>query len=385
MRGHVAKKGERYYAVVYEGVEPSTGRKRYRWHLAGSTKGEADRLLNDLVRQLHNGEYTPPDKMTLGEYLRDKWLPAKKAQLRASTHSSYQRNIDLHVIPALGDVVLRRLRPEDLDSFYACLLAEGRKNGERRGLSPKTVRYIHLILRKALADASRKGAVPRNVALLADPPKLSAVPRREIRTWSAEELHTFLETSRDNRFHAAWFVAAHTGLRRGELLGLRWRDVDLAGGRLSVRQALVSVAYETQVSDVKTGTGRRIVDLDEPVVSELRSWKRRQAEEHLRLGPGYVDSGLVFTRADGAWLQPDNFSQAFERFVSRSGLPRIRFHDLRHTHASLLLQAGVPVKVVSERLGHSTPAFTMTVYQHVMPGMQADAARTFSRLLRGES
>jgi integrase len=167
---------------------------------------------------------------------------------------------------------------------------------------------------------------------------------------------------------------------------LRWRDVDLDADRLSVSQALVSVAYEVQFSEVKTGAGRRTIDLDEPVVKMLRAWKRKQTEERLRLGPAYQESDLVFTHTDGGPLHPDYFRQAFERFVKKQALPKIRFHDLRHTHATLLLKAGVPVKVVSERLGHANAAFTMTVYQHMLPGMQADAARTFSRLLEtGES
>jgi integrase len=381
MRGHVAKKGDRYYVVIYEGVDPATTKKRYRWHLAGSTRGDADRLLNELVRQVHDGDYVPPDKITFGEYLTQRWLPTKKSQLRASTYNSYSNNVNVHVIPALGPIPIRRLRPEDLDSFYAELLANGRKTGKPGGLAPKTVRYIHLILRKALADAARKGTVPRNVALLADPPKLSAAPRAEMRTWTAVELQSFLELSHEHRLYSAWFLAAHTGVRRGELLGLRWRDVDLTTSRLSVRQALVSVAYDAQFSDVKTGAGRRTIDLDEPVLVVLRAWRRKQAEERLLLGPDYKESDLVFTRADGAPLHPDYFRQAFERFVKKTALPKIRFHDLRHTHASLLLQAGVPVKVVSERLGHANAAFTITVYQHVLPGMQADAARAFSRLL----
>ena len=381
MRGHVTKKGDRYYVVIYEGVDPATTKKRYRWHLAGSTRGEADRLLNELVRQVHGGEYVPPDKVTFGEYLTERWLPTKKSQLRASTYQSYRNNIDVHVIPALGPIPIRRLRPEDLDTFYAELLANGKKTGKGGGLAPKTVRYIHSILRKALADAARKGTVPRNVAVLADPPKLSATRRAEMKTWTAPELQSFLDLCVEHRLYPAWFLTAHTGMRRGEVLGLRWRDVDLAASRLSVHQALVSVKYEVQLSDVKTGAGRRTIDLDELVIAMLRTWKRKQTEERLRLGPAYAQSDLVFTHPDGGTLHPDYFRQAFERFVGKTALPKIRFHDLRHTHATLLLKAGVPVKVVSERLGHANAAFTMTVYQHVLPGMQADAARAFSRLL----
>jgi integrase len=169
-----------------------------------------------------------------------------------------------------------------------------------------------------------------------------------------------------------------------DVLGLRWIDVDLDAKRLSVRQARVSVAYEVAVSDVKTPTGRRTIDLDDRTVAELRAWRKRQREDRMALGLGRDDAGLMFTKPDGAPLHPDFFSQTFDRFVVRSDLPVIRLHDLRHTHATLLLKAGVPVKVVSERLGHASPAFTMTVYQHVLPGMQAEAAGMFSDLVFGE-
>jgi integrase len=168
------------------------------------------------------------------------------------------------------------------------------------------------------------------------------------------------------------------------VVGLRWKDVDLPGARLSVRHAIVSVAYEVRSSDVKTGSGRRTIDLDPRTVEVLRGWRRQQLETRLATGAPHDGDGLVFCKTDGSPIHPDYFSQSFDRLVANSGLPAIRPHDLRHTHATILLQAGQPVKVVSERLGHSNPAFTMNVYQHVIPGMQAEAAATFARVVFGE-
>jgi integrase len=260
-------------------------------------------------------------------------------------------------------------------------LTNGRRDGKSGGLSVKTVRLVHVVLHKALSDALRKGSVVRNVATVADPPKLSSAKRPEVRAWTAEQLRAFLDHTRQKRAHAALFVAAHTGMRRGEVLGLRWGDVQIDDARLSVRQAVVSVAYEMQLSDVKTGAGRRTIDLDERTIAILTTWRKTQAEEKLLLGADYHDRDLVFCRADGDPMHPDLFSQTFDRAVACAAVPRISLHDLRHTHATLLLRAGVPVKVVSERLGHSSPAFTMSVYQHVMPGMQAEAAAIFSDLI----
>lgn len=381
MRGYTAKKGNRYYAVIYEGVDPITGKERRRWYAAGPRKADAEHLVTELMKRKNDGEYRPPDRVTLGSYLTDRWLPTKRSQLRLSTFDSYRRTIDLHVIPRVGQIPLQRLTPEDLDSLYSSL-AEDRADG-RRGLAPKTIHSIHQMLHKALADAERKGSVVRNVAALADPPKLSSAKKRTMRIWDADQLRQFLDGIEDHRLHPAYYLAANTGMRRGEVLGLRWSDVDLDARRLSVNQAVTSVAYAVQVADVKTGSSRRTIDLDTRTVAVLRSWRKRQLEERLALGGTFEDQGLVFARPEGPPIHPDFFSQTFNRMLARSGLPVIRLHDLRHSHASLLLKSGVPVKVVSERLGHATPAFTMTVYQHVLPGMQAEAATTFANLVFG--
>lgn len=383
MRGHIAKKGKRYYAVVYEGIDPASGRERHRWHAAGATRRDAERLLAELVKRSHDGDYRAPERITLGTYLIERWLPTKRSQLRPTTHDSYRRNIERHVLPALGARPLQRLAPEDLDGLYASLLADGRRNGAGGGLSAKTVRYIHGILRKALGDAQRKGTVARNVADQADPPKLSSKPRREMRVWSAPELRRFLEVVEDHRLFVAFLLAANTGMRRGEVLGLRWTDVGFDRSRLSVNQAVVSIAYEVKVTDVKTDTARRTIDLDGRTVAVLRGWRKEQLEERLAAGLPWDEASFVVARPDGSPIHPDYFSQCFDRAVASSGLRRIRLHDLRHTHASILLRAGQPVKVVSERLGHANPAFTMSVYQHVLPGMQADAAAKFAEAVFG--
>jgi integrase len=386
VRGYVVKKGNQYYAVIYEGIDPTTGKERRRWHPGGPLKRDAERLVNELVKRKDDGTYRGPDRLTLGEYLTQRWLPGQASQLSPATFDSYRRNIELHVIPRIGGVPLQKLAAEDLDGLYAALSTTGgRRDGRKGGLSPKSVRIVHSVLHKALSDAHRKGTLTRNVAEVADAPKLrSAAKRQEIKVWTPEELHAFLDLAAENRNHTAWFLTSHTGMRRGEVLGLRWGDVDFDKRRLSVRQALILVAYKLMISDVKTDAGRRPIDLDERTIAVLRSWRKRQLEERMLVGPAaYQDNDLVFARPDGTPTNPDAFSQSFDRLVARCVLPRIRLHDLRHSHASILLKAGVPVKVVSERLGHANPAFTITVYQHIIPGMQADAATVFSDLVAG--
>jgi integrase len=382
MRGHVARKGNRYYAVVYEGFDPTSGQERHRWHAAGATRKDAEKLLGDLVKRMHDGDYRAPERITFGDYLLERWLPTKQSQLRPSTFSSYRNNVITHVIPRIGLIPLQKLQPEDLDTFYAHLLRDGRRNGVGGGLAPKTVRIIHGIIRKALADAMRKGTVTRNVADLADPPKVRLGGSREMTVWSADELREFLAGIEDNDWFVPIFIAANTGMRRGEVLGLTWRNVDLDAARLVVSQQILSVEYEASVADVKTSHSRRTIDLDPRTVAVLKAWRRQQLEQKMSTGRRGNEE-FVFTRPDGGPIHPDLFSQSWQRLMRDSELRTIRLHDLRHTHATILLKAGVPVKVVSERLGHSSPAFTMTVYQHVLPGMQADAAAAFSAAVFG--
>lgn len=235
------------------------------------------------------------------------------------------------------------------------------------------------MLSKAFADAARKGLMARNIASLADAPSSQASCNGDIKAWDAQQLTVFLDAVRSHRLHPAFHLAAHTGMRRGEVLGLRWQDLDLDAGRLSVRQALVEVAYVVHVSDVKTDTGRRTIDIDPGTVDVMKAWGIERSEERGGIEPRGED--VVFSKPDGSWIHPQSFSQVLDRKVAKLDVPTISLHDLRHTHDTLLLKAGVPVKVVSERLGHANVAFTMSVYQHVLPGMQAEAAETFAALL----
>jgi integrase len=268
---------------------------------------------------------------------------------------------------------LRSLTITHLDDLYAHLRHSGRHDGGP--LAPKTVLNVHQILRTALGDAERAGLVHRNVARLMNPPCHGVAP--EQRCWNEHELRQFLHVALDHRLGPALWLAAMTGMRCGEVLGLRWSDIDLDGSTLSIRRSVSCTGYQVHTAPTKTRTSRRAVDLDASTIAVLREWQRRQRDE---LGEVTTD-GPVFTRPDGSPVHPHVLSQGFERLQRTVGVPAIRLHDLRHTHATLMLKDGVPLKVVSERLGHSTPAFTMTVYQHVLPGMQREAADIFARLV----
>jgi integrase len=373
-RVHTTKAGKttvRWYVVVEIGRD-SNGRRRQKWHGSYRTRREAEQARAEIVGELHRGMYVAPTNVTLAGWVIDTWLDLVRAQLKASTWDSYRRNLDLHVLPAIGHLPLRDITSQVLNKLYARLLADGKRNAPG-GLSAKTVRYVHTTLHKVLADAVDADLIARNPADRAKPPRPERIAAKELNCWHAGELKTFLDHVRETRWYAAWHLAAMTGMRRGEVLGLRWSDLHLERACISIRHTIVSVGYAVQESTPKTHQAR-VVDLDPETLEQLRAHRARQEAERAEWGAGYKDHGLVFCRENGTPIHPDSFSQRFELEVRHSGLRRIRIHDLRHTHATIALQAGVPVKVISERLGHESPAFTMKQYAHVLPGMQAEAA-----------
>ena len=375
MKGYVAHKGDRWYAVVYEGLDPVTGRERRSWHAAGADRAAAEKLAARLASE-RNGRNDQTRSLTFGAYLTRQWLPGKRVVLAASTYTGYHRNVERHVLPTLGRIGLRRLRPHHLDALYDRLLhpIDGRV-----GLAPKTVYEVHLVIRGALADAVRRGILARNVALVAHAPRLRSIPKVEQQAWTADELQSFLRAAAGHRLFPALWVAAFTGMRRNELLGLRWDDFDPTKATLSINRGLVAIGYDLTETRGKTANARRRIDLDPTTIGVLTAWRDWQHTEQHAIG--IEPSDRMFTDGHGTTIHPHAVSQAFERIARRAGVRVIRLHDLRHTHGTLLIAAGVPAKVVSERLGHATSTFTIETYQHVLPGMQADAARVFEHLI----
>lgn len=350
------------------------GSKGDVWKGGFRTAREAREARTEVLSQVRHRTYTPANRITVSTFFEEKWLPA--IQVRQSTKSSYEAIVRKHILPSLGAIRLAELDPSHLNSLYSRLLSNGRKDGQP--LSPKSVRNIHIVIRKALEDARRWKLVSRNVAVDADPPRQLPPGSLMVRTWTSEELKSFLKHASDDRLAAAWHLAAMSGMRRGEILGLRWQDVDLEQGRLSVRQTLVSIDYKVVFSTPKTPNSKRSIPIATSTVSALRHHRAKQAAERLSQGPLYQDSNLVFTRSDGSAIHPVLFSQTFNSLSKTSGVPTIRLHDLRHTFATLALEAGINVKVVSELLGHSTVAFTLQVYSHAIPAMQEEAAEAFA-------
>ena len=390
MQGHVHRRESKdrsgrkkvLWYVVMDVGRTAEGKRRQKWHGSYPTRKAADAVRAHLVNEYHRGTYVEPSSLTLAEWVRDTWLPSMKSQVKPSTWHSYSRNCELHLLPRLGHRMLRELTPALLNGVYRDLLAGGGGKGAGAGLSATTVRYMHTTLHKALSDAVDSGLLAFNPADRARPPRPERTGQKELRSWTPVQLRAFLESVAGTRLEAAWHLAAMTGMRRGEVLGLRWADIDFEAGRLAVRHTIITVNYEVQDSTPKSSQAR-VVDLDPGTIRQLRDHHVRQLLEREEWAAGHGDGDLVFAHEDGTPVHPDVFSQMFGRAVAKTALPRIRLHDLRHTHATIALSAGVPVKVISERLGHQSPAFTMKQYAHALPGMQADAAAQVAALVLG--
>jgi integrase len=370
-QGSVRQRGSTW-TVVFD--EPRTdGRRRQRSKGGFRTRKDAERYLREQLVTLDARTYVAPRKLTVATYLVEHWLPAMHARgLRPSTLARYESHVRCAIAPALGGLPLQALMPTHLNKLYSDLRATGR--------APKTIRNVHGVLSKALADAERWGLVGRNPARLADVP---AVARPKLRVWSPEQTRAFLAAVANDRLFAAWLLAATTGMRRGELLGLRWVDVDLDIGVVRVAQARVRAGNQVVAGEPKTARGRRTIALDPATVAALRQHRKRQAEERLLAGPRYTDSGLVFTMRDGSPIHPNRFSLWFRTHARAAGLPAIRLHDMRHSYATAGLAAGVPPKVMSERLGHAAVAFTLDTYTSALPAMDKSAADVVAGLILG--
>jgi len=345
-----------------------------------ATRKECQAAMNKLLVAVEQHNYSAPTKASVREYLTKEWLPAVKATIRPSTYNSYVQHVECHIVPHIGTVKLQKLSGSQVNALYAKLADTGRKDG-KSGLSAMTIHHAHSCLHKACKDAVRWGHLPRNPLDAADPPRKKGNGTREMRTWTKEQLKAFLEALKDERLYALWHTIAMTGMRRGEAIGLRWSDVDLENARLAVRRALIPINREVVVSEPKTAKGRRVIALDPGTVEVLKSQAARQLDAQDAGEAAWVETGLVFTQENGEALDPESVSRYFRQAMKQSLLPQIRLHDLRHTHATLALQAGIHPKVVSERLGHATISITLDTYSHAIPALQEEAAALIAGLV----
>lgn len=371
MKGHIRQRGKDTWAIVlYLGMEQ--GKKRQKWVTVHGTKKDAERELRRLLHEMDTGSFVEPSKLTVGEYL-ERWLN-EYASVRVAplTLRRYQIVVRDHLIPLLGDIPLAKLTPMEIQKAYLKDLENGNKRVPGK-LAPQSVAQHHRVLRKALKQAVRWQLLSRDPSDGVEPPRFT---RKEMAVLDEADVLRLLERMKGHMYYLPVLMAVTTGMRRGEILALRWQDVDLETGNVRVRRTVQELKGGITFKEPKTAKSRRTVKLPADVLQALQKHRTKQAEDKLFLGAQYQDNGLVFAEFSGKPIRPSRLTMSFGQFARKMGY-NMRFHDLRHTHATLLLKAGVNPKVVSERLGHSTVGTTLDVYSHVLPDMQDEAVRRF--------
>jgi integrase len=359
----------RWEGALHLGYE---GGKRVRKFVLGHSRKEVAEKLQAIQQLARENRPIPDQRAKVGPYLRQ-WLnQVAKPKLRNSTYTSYASIVEQHLVPGLGHIALAKLTPADVQGFL------NRKQAS--GLSARRVQYIHAVLRNALKTAERWGMVSRNVATLVDTPRIT---RHEITPLTPEQAKLLIEKSADDRHRALWITALGTGLRLGELLGLRWEDVDLEAGRLRVRYSLANVDGELVLQEPKTDRSRRTLVLPDVVITALRAHRTRQKADRLVSGSRWTDSGHVFTTLHGTPYHAATITRAFKAALTRAGLPACRFHDLRHAAATFLLAQGMTLEDVKNLLGHSSITLTSNTYGHVLEQRQRQVAAAMDAVLGG--
>jgi integrase len=366
--GSITRRKDGLYMARYT-VETAIGAKRKT--LYGKTRGEVSEKLTKAMADRDEGLVFDADNLKVGEYL-ERWLVDSLLDtVRPTTYERYEQIVRIHVRPALGSVKLKNLTPVHVRGLYREKL--------EAGLSARTVQYIHVTLHKALKQAVQDGLIPRNATEAVKAPQ---VRREEMRPLSGDQVKVLLEVARGDRLEALYVLAIHTGLRQGELLGLKWEDVDLESGTLRVRRTLVTAKGGPVLTAPKTKGSRRSVKLTQGAVEALRSHLKHQLQEIDRAGSLWRENGLMFASESGEPLDRRYLTSCrYKALLKRAELPMIRFHDLRHTCATLLLSKNVNPKIVSEMLGHASIAITLDTYSHVLPNMRDQAAAAMEEAL----
>ncbi|MDO8750671.1 MAG: site-specific integrase [Dehalococcoidia bacterium] len=370
MKGSIRKRGDSWQ-IIYELPRDTAGSRKQGRQTVHGTKRDADAKLREILTALDKGAYITPTKETLGAFLVH-WLEAYGAtNTSPRTLKDYRGIVRRYLIPVLGDTPLVALRPGHVQDLYAYM--------QGRGLSPLTILHTHRLLREAISYAVKWGLLGRNVCDSATPPRPA---RTEMAAMDAETVERFETACEVSAFGDLFKVALRTGLRRSEILALKWDSVDLEKRTLRVVAGLHRLPQQGMVLlPTKTAKSRRQISFSQEVVDILRSIRGSQLVSQATLGPAWNSTGYVFTRPDGRCLDPEAATRAFTAMARSIGRSDLHFHSLRHTHASLMLAAGVHPKVVSERLGHSSISVTMDIYSHVLPGLQEDAVDRLEKLL----
>ena len=380
MKGYIRKRGKGSWSLWVD-IERDleTGKRKQQTLTVRGSKKDAERELRVILTSIEAGTCIKPTKLTVAEYLQQ-WLRDYAAINTAPrTYEGYAGIVHAHLIPALGSIPLVALQPQHIQAYYSKALQSGRKDG-KGGLSAQTIHHDHRVLFEALQHAVKQGILIRNVAEAVDPPRPEY---KEMATLAPEAVNKLLDAVRGTPYYNLFYTAIYTGLRRSELLALRWHHIDLELATLSVVETIHQLHNgEYIVRQPKSKRGRRLIALSPSLALLLREHKAKQQFDRMLLGKPLTEKDLVFSNPDGLPFRPNRVTRYFKDIADSIGLNGLRFHDLRHTHATLMLRQGIHPKIVSERLGHSSVAITLDTYSHVLPGLQEAAARRFDQGLQ---
>lgn len=377
--GHIRERSSGAFEVRYSlGTDPATGKRRIATTTVRGTRKDAAKELRRLLRTLDTGEHVDPTRMVTRDWLNN-WLAGARQEVSPRTHELYEYIVTRFLLPALGNVPLAKLGPSQIHNSYSALAAAGRKDGKSGGLSAQTRRQVHRVLSTALARAVEQQLLARNPcdALRRRLPKIE---RQELNVLSVEQSARLLAAIKSRRVYWPVLIALATGARRGEILALRWRNIDLDAGVVRIERSLEHTKDGLRFKTPKSGKSRAVV-IPEYAIEELHRLRREQSEELLRLGVRLGGDTLLCAKADGEPMLPRSLTHEFAKVAGNvEAVPRVRFHDLRHSHATQLLGAGVHPKIAQERLGHASIGITMDLYSHASDTMQADAAQRLDLL-----
>jgi integrase len=377
--GHIRRRGARSWELKYDAPR-NDGRRQIRYRSFKGTRRQAEAELARLLAQVADGRHVNPSRLTVAEFVGERLaLRRSTGTISPKTAQTYRTLLDYQITPVLGGKLIQKLTTRDIEDWHATLQGSGRQDG-KGGLSPRTVQHAHRLLGKALREAMRHDLLLRNVTTLQRTPR---VPRRPMRILTAEQIRALPARLQGHPLEALALVALFSGMRRGELLALNWSNVDLEAGVIRVRMSLEETRTGLRIKPPKSRAGVRAVTLPAIAVDVLRQHRRRLLEHRLQLGLGKLeDDALVFPRWDGSLQSPDGVSAAWANAARKLGLA-VSFHELRHTHASWLINTKVDITTIAHRLGHSSPAITLAVYAHMFTQDDSKAAAAIDAALGG--
>lgn len=366
------KCGAKWNFVLDIGRDPITNKRRQKSKGGFSTKKEAEAACAKLINQVESEQYTEQSKMPFSEFLKQ-YLKTKETLIKKNTLANYKRHIESNINPYLGKLQLAKITPNDITGLYSLLLSE--REG-KKGLAATSIGDVHKVIYNALDQALRYEYIIRNPAALVKRPR---AVKSEIQVWDLKQATQFLKVAEADRTYIAFLLALTTGMRQGEILGLRWKDINMKEGTLRIVQTLSHDGKEL-TAGAKTDAGNRVISIDPKTVAELKKYKKKLIAEQVEAIEYNTKLDLVMPTSVGSILIPRNLMRSYYRLIDDAKVPKIKFHDLRHTHATLLLKQGAHPKIVSERLGHAGVRTTLDIYSHVLPDMQKDAATTFGKM-----